>query len=210
MGSKERRVREKETRRRQIQEAAMKLFIKHGFNATTLEDIVKKVELTPGAIYRHFKSKDELFASLLMTPLERMCDRMKEIRDDNGLDVEQKVLAIKDAMFDTIETNQLMLRNTFFIQLELKESSVSSELTGDLADLSKRLLKRMSDVFDEGVSQGRFVPRKGVVYADMFWGWFTGITMWEESKKRLDPKKDFLKSTIEQSFEVFMTGIKSG
>ena len=57
MGAKERREREKEQRRRQIQEAAKYLFIKKGFTSSTIEDIANRAELSPGAIYSYFKSK---------------------------------------------------------------------------------------------------------------------------------------------------------
>ena len=54
-----------ETRRHQLLDAAEFLFRKQGFRSTTTADIAKKVELTKGALYFHFKSKREIAFELL-------------------------------------------------------------------------------------------------------------------------------------------------
>ncbi len=60
MGTEERKKRERKIRRRQIQDAAKQLFASKGFNATTMEDIARKIEFSPGTIYQYFPSKGEL------------------------------------------------------------------------------------------------------------------------------------------------------
>jgi hypothetical protein len=37
---------------------------------------------------------------------------------------------------------------------------------------------------------------------------FSGLVLWEESKRIINPKKDFLKSTLSLAFDVFARGIK--
>jgi hypothetical protein len=39
---------------------------------------------------------------------------------------------------------------------------------------------------------------------------FSGLVLWEESKRSLDTRKDFLKPTMEIAFEIFGRGVKSG
>jgi AcrR family transcriptional regulator len=53
-----------EVRRAQILEAALACFAKKGFHAATMDDIVRDAGLSKGAIYWHFKSKDEIFLAL--------------------------------------------------------------------------------------------------------------------------------------------------
>jgi len=64
MGSKERRQREREDTRRMILDAARKMFVRQGYEATTMRAIAQEVEYTPTALYHHFPSKDALFAEL--------------------------------------------------------------------------------------------------------------------------------------------------
>ncbi|UAJ78473.1 TetR/AcrR family transcriptional regulator [Leifsonia sp. ZF2019] len=50
----------KAARRQQITQAALRLFARSGFAATTMADIIEESGLSAGAIYGHYKSKDEL------------------------------------------------------------------------------------------------------------------------------------------------------
>ena len=49
-----------EARRDQIMEAAYRCFGRQGFHQTTMQDICREAELSPGAVYRYFESKDDI------------------------------------------------------------------------------------------------------------------------------------------------------
>ena len=87
MGIRERKDREKDLRRQQIQEAAKELFLLKGFNSSTMEDIAKKAELSPATIYLYFKNKDELYVSLNLSSIQYFTNNIKKIHDDNKLSV---------------------------------------------------------------------------------------------------------------------------
>ena len=69
MGIKERKKREREMRRQQIMIAAKRIFTQKGYEKSTMEDIAREAELSPGTLYLYFKSKDELYASLCLRVL---------------------------------------------------------------------------------------------------------------------------------------------
>ncbi|WP_261566204.1 TetR/AcrR family transcriptional regulator [Frankia gtarii] len=58
-------------RRAQILAAASDLFYRFGYHNVGTEDIAKAVGITPGALYRHVRSKEELLASALSDSFER-------------------------------------------------------------------------------------------------------------------------------------------
>ncbi len=62
--SLERRERERAETRRQILEAARRMFVRQGYEGTTMRAIAAKIGYTPTAIYHHFKDKDTLVAEL--------------------------------------------------------------------------------------------------------------------------------------------------
>ena len=55
-----------EARRRQILAAALRCFAREGFHRTTMQDIFRDAELSPGAVYSYFKSKDELILAIVL------------------------------------------------------------------------------------------------------------------------------------------------
>ncbi|MBN1525701.1 MAG: TetR/AcrR family transcriptional regulator [Spirochaetales bacterium] len=54
-----------EIRKKQILEAAKKLFVKKGYHSTSIDDITHECGLTKGGIYWHFKSKWEIFTAMI-------------------------------------------------------------------------------------------------------------------------------------------------
>jgi len=53
-----------ESRRREIVDAAMTCFSRQGFHRTTMQDIVRETGRSAGAIYRYFKSKEDIVAAI--------------------------------------------------------------------------------------------------------------------------------------------------
>ena len=66
----------------------------------------------------------------------------------------------------------------------------------------------MAKVFEEGMEEGLYIKRHPVALADVVWALFSGVVLWEESKRLIDSKKDFLKPTLEIAFEIFSRGIE--
>lgn len=66
-----------QTRQRLLQ-AARELFNEKGFANTTLTEIVQRAGLTRGAAYWHFKSKDEIFITVVEQALDDMTASKKQ------------------------------------------------------------------------------------------------------------------------------------
>lgn len=49
----------------EIRLAALRLFAKHGFGGTTIEDVARAANVTVGTVYRYFRDKDALLADLV-------------------------------------------------------------------------------------------------------------------------------------------------
>ena len=59
-----------EEREQRILDSASDLIVHYGFDKTTVSDIATEAGISKGAIYLHFKSKDELFEALLIRELQ--------------------------------------------------------------------------------------------------------------------------------------------
>ncbi|WP_280426573.1 TetR/AcrR family transcriptional regulator [Nocardia carnea] len=67
-----------ERRRQQILDAARSCFIRKGFHQTSMQDVFTESGLSAGAVYRYFKSKDEIVVALASTASGDVRGRMSE------------------------------------------------------------------------------------------------------------------------------------
>jgi AcrR family transcriptional regulator len=76
-----------EKRRESIIDVAKRLFAQQGFHGVSIDQIVKTVGVSPSILYRHFKSKEELYAAVLH---EFSCTRESYVEtvvnEDNGFE----------------------------------------------------------------------------------------------------------------------------
>ena len=62
---------------RKLLKAAVEVLGQHGVNGATIPRIARHAGLTPGAIYRRFRDKDELLETAILRMLERQDERTK-------------------------------------------------------------------------------------------------------------------------------------
>jgi TetR/AcrR family acrAB operon transcriptional repressor len=70
--------------RRQVMEAALRMFSQNGYAATTLDDIAREAGVTRGAIYWHFSNKADLYNTLVAEVFARVNPTMEQAMQDGG------------------------------------------------------------------------------------------------------------------------------
>ncbi|GBC60826.1 TetR/AcrR family transcriptional regulator [Desulfonema ishimotonii] len=210
MGIQERKQRERERRRQQIMIAAKRVFSVKGFSKTTMDDIAKEAELSPGTLYLYFKNKDELFSSLSIRVLQYLNIRLEHvINSSKPNSVEEKVGALKEAMYDVYKFDSMMLVNMFHLQSSDTVRNLSPQLLENIRELSHNSLGIMSQIFEEGIQAGIFFDMPPMTYADIIWSTFSGIVLWEESKRVFTHDKSYVEQALDTAFEIFRRGIKT-
>jgi hypothetical protein len=58
------------------------------------------------------------------------------------------------------------------------------------------------------VKSGKFERGHGIAHADIMWAMFLGLVLWEDSKRKINPEKDFLKPTLDTAIKIFIQGVK--
>lgn len=207
MGIQERKEREKERRRQQIIVAAKRVFSEKGFNKATMEDIAKEAELSPGTLYLYFKNKEELYASLSLRILQYLHLRVEHVNKGDS-DPQRKIEALMDAMYDVYDFDPLIIINMFHLQSSETLKNLSDQLLAEIKDLSSKSHGAIAAIFAEGIEAGKYIDRHPTALADIFWSLFSGVVLWEASKKIIDEDKDYLKPTLKVAFEIFKRGLK--
>ncbi|MEM9888536.1 MAG: TetR/AcrR family transcriptional regulator [Bacteroidota bacterium] len=81
MSVKQRREREKEELRALILKEATQMFLKEGYENTSMRKIAKKIEYSVGTIYLYYKNKDELLYAVQGVAFDHFLNYMKPLMD---------------------------------------------------------------------------------------------------------------------------------
>jgi AcrR family transcriptional regulator len=209
MGIKERKKREKEKRRQEIMVAARRVFSARGYECATMEDIAREAELSPGTLYLYFRNKDELYASLSIRVLHYMNVRLEHVMEIPDLDFDTRKEAVMAALFDIYAFDPVILNNMFHLQSSETLKKLGAGLLDEINALSRKALRTMSGVFEEGQKRGVITGEHPTALADIFWSTFAGIVLWEESKKMINKERYNLQETIRIAFEILGRGLKA-
>lgn len=82
MGVQERRARQKEGTREEILDAARTLFVKEGYENTSIRKIAEKIEYAPGTIYLYFRDKSEILQRICEETFARLAQKLAAINRD--------------------------------------------------------------------------------------------------------------------------------
>ncbi|MEO8703491.1 MAG: helix-turn-helix domain-containing protein [Kofleriaceae bacterium] len=80
--AQERKAQERQARRRRIQEAARTVFAERGYAGASIELIARAAQLSVGAIYLYFRSKEDLYVSLIEDTLTVFDVDMAQVREE--------------------------------------------------------------------------------------------------------------------------------
>jgi AcrR family transcriptional regulator len=211
VGIAERKQREKEVqqrvRRKQILEAAKRVFHSRGFSSATVEDIAKQAELSPAALYLYFKNKDDIYVSLNIQLLEYLSGRLEDLRLQQGVSPEEKIASLKKLFHDVYRFDPLILINLFHLQASDGLEKLPPERVSQLNAFARKSLQSLAAIFEQGQAEGRFDIYHTTALADIVWIIFTGAVLWEESKRMIDPDKNYLTSTLDIALDIFRKGI---
>ena len=83
MSTKDRKIKEKENRKKLILGAAFSIMEKYGIYGLSLDLIAKETDLAKGTIYLYFKSKEEIISTLSLKARILLLNEFKEIANKN-------------------------------------------------------------------------------------------------------------------------------
>ncbi len=129
-------------RRQQILDAARICFARNGFHATSMQDVISEAELSVGAFYRYFRSKEELIQAIaeeVLGSVDALLDEMRAMDSPPPVaDVMRRLIRFVD-----LQTGPA---GVFPMALQVWSESLRNP---QLAEFVRRVYGRMRGHFDE-------------------------------------------------------------
>ena len=128
-----------------ILDSALQTFYEKGFARTTFDEIAKRINLTKGAVYWHFRNKTDLIAALILQKLSEQRRINSEDKVDTLTDLRQ--IIIKRSK--NIEQNTEFRRFLFFMIYRMEWSeAVFAKVWPEISELCELPEKELYNVLE--------------------------------------------------------------
>jgi TetR/AcrR family acrAB operon transcriptional repressor len=187
--------------KREILEAGLHCFAKRGYHAATMDEIALAAGVSKGAIYWHFKDKEELFLSI-------MRERGKALEDAGAAAIQgceqdswqpDSVLkAIMAAIFRFYAANREFASLVGLLRSG-KDAPFGEALFQELVEFYRRSRAQFVPLFEYGIEQGHFAEVPPNTMAAWVLGTIDGIVMqWVIDPDELDLNQ--IAETVSEQF----------
>jgi len=170
--AQERKAQERLARRRRIQEAARTVFTERGYAGASIELIARAAQLSVGAIYLYFRSKEDLYVSLIEDTLTVFDVEMAQLREraeiSNRLRETWDIL-VRWAEKDPEGPRILRLLAQPAIRPQLSDEVVTAVSTG-----INRVQDHIGACVADGIHAGVYRPANAREVADLAWSVLLG------------------------------------
>ena len=137
-----------------ILEAASKIFIKHGYNKTFMEDIAQEAKIGKGTIYHYFHSKEDIFVAILRREHEDVISKTKE-------KIEQaETFGEKFKIFLVEPFTHIIPKHNFVMQIMKEDSPVFLvKLNEFKTEMNESFKRNLTSIFKFGLEGGVIKPK---------------------------------------------------
>ena len=165
----------KQDRRQQIIEAAMELFAKKGFSGTTTRDLAAQAGVNEAIIFRHFKTKEELYSAIIEHKVGQHRNTQREELDRlAGASDDQKFFeAVGRTFLERHEADTTFLRLLLFSALEGHQ--LSDMFASSMADRHP-----LANYIQQRIDEGAFRPVNAQLAARGLLGMFASFVLWQQ------------------------------
>jgi AcrR family transcriptional regulator len=141
----------RDERREQIKQAALKIFARRGYVGTKTSMIAAEANISEGLIFRYFKSKDELFTTLVQELMEEGKRETESIQYLPGSPFEQ-IKALTEGMLD--ESNKY----AFMLIIRARKADDIPEQAARILEQNSAdaVINRLVPIFVKGQRSGEF------------------------------------------------------
>ena len=183
---------------------ALSVFSAKGYAATTLDDVAKAAKVTRGAIYWHFKSKADLYNTLVQEFSARGAVVVQQAVAQGGtlIDILRRIFVRVCTLIEEDKETRAVMELTLF------KTGLNPELQigrKKQIEAGNALLQGITEAMSQGIAQG--VLRSDIDPADMaraFIAFENGaIQLW-----LLTPRSFSLKSSAESFADILVAGLQ--
>ena len=161
------------TKKDQILDTSLQLFMKKGFDATSISDILSQLDIARGTLYYHFESKEAIMDAIIERLLNQVLEKIEKLMTNDSLSQAEKFMGF----FASINLTQLTGDEEIVDYFNQPQNALFHEKSNRL--LIKKLSPVLAQIISEGIEAGLFDTPYPAETAELI---LVGITGFVDSK----------------------------
>ncbi len=187
-------------RERQILEAAVRAFSRHGYHQCTVAQVARQAGVADGTIYLYFKGKEDLLVCAFRHVLQGILEELDQDLASLG-DPLEKIRCLVERHLEVMERDPELAA---FLQLQLRQpdASIRQAIAGPL----RAYARKIEEVLEEAKSAGLVrtdIPTR-VMRRALFGTIDETVSAWV-----LNPRRGPLKPKAEPIIDLILNGIRA-
>jgi len=149
-----RREREKLRQRREMLDAALKLFSEKGFHNVSMHEIARNAEFAIGTLYKFFKNKEELYKALLIENSDRFHQALTKAVEETDDEIEKLRNYVKAK--STVFRDNVSVIRLYFAETRGASFNIKAGLDNEIRERYGRFMYILASVFESGMKKKLF------------------------------------------------------
>ena len=141
---------EQEKRRHEIYHKVVNIFLKNGFQETSMNEIAQAAGLGKSTLYDYFKTKDEILIYFFEDQLNDMTEEAQRIALQN-LSADKRLRQVMEAYIENLQTNK-----SLFLKLTQETQRLKVESQKQIQKKRHAYQDLIRALIDEGIREGVF------------------------------------------------------
>jgi AcrR family transcriptional regulator len=209
LGLEERRKRERENRKTAILKAARRLFLERGFKTVTVDSIAKKAELSKGSIYLYYNSKEEIYAHILLSDIDKFHDRISDLLQ-NPTSASEMLIRLANIYVDFFLNDRELFRILMTFMLHTTDMNLPDNLNNQIIKTTNKTINIIEHVFQYGIERGEFPPTLNIRQSrNAIWGILNGVISLYLFTGIEAKRAELIHGNIRAALEIFIHGIQT-
>lgn len=182
------------TRKQEILTIASRLFKERGYNAVSMRDIAKAMDMKAASLYNHISGKQEILSTLILEVAKEFTKAMNAITAETLAPLKQieKVIEIHIDITVTYSENIAALNNDW---MHLEGSALKNVIR-----MREAYEENFRSIIKKGISEGVFKQQHPEVILFSILSTLQTLYLWNEKRGKMDVnllKKDMVAVLIE-------------
>jgi TetR/AcrR family transcriptional regulator, acrAB operon repressor len=192
-----------EDSRRELMKVAIDCFAKYGYQATSIDRIAKAAGVTKGALYYHFKDKEEL---LLEAVSNRVGQFERRVASDVGTSTPDAAHTLRQVAQACLEHATKSNHRRFIVTIMVEALDTNDRLSHQFRTMMTRFRQFLIDIIKAGQASGLFRRSVDAALAAQV---YAAAIMGAEIQYYQDPDNVDLPRLVDAFLEQFISSLSA-